>query len=62
MLRRGNIIGLVVGGLIGYLCSFDIDTSLGSAKVPFYVAMGATFGWLAGSVFHMSRSAADRVE
>jgi hypothetical protein len=55
MLRLGNIIGLVVGGLIGYLCSFDIDTSLGTAKVPFYVCMGATFGWLTGSVFHQRK-------
>jgi hypothetical protein len=52
MLRTGNIIGLVLGGLVGYLCSFDIDTSLGSAKIPFYVAVGATFGWLIGAVFH----------
>jgi hypothetical protein len=59
MLRRGNIIGLVAGGVIGYLCSFDIDTSLGSAKVPFYIAMGATYGWLTGSMFHTSRSATE---
>ena len=52
MLRLGNVIGLAVGGLIGYLCSFDIDTSLGSAKVPFYVGVGAVFGWMTGFVFH----------
>jgi hypothetical protein len=55
MLRLGNVIGLAVGGLVGYLCSFDIDASLGSAKVPFYIGMGALFGWLAGFVFHNPR-------
>jgi len=55
MLRIGNLVGLAVGGLLGYLGSFDIDTSLGSAKVPFYVAMGATFGWLAGAIPHARR-------
>jgi hypothetical protein len=53
MLRLCNVIGLAVGRLVGYLCSFDIDTSLGSAKVPFYVGMGALFGWLTGFVFHV---------
>src|SRR5262249_54375794 len=53
MLRLGNIIGLAVGGLLGYLLSFDIDTSLGQAKVPFYIGMGALFGWLSGFVFHV---------
>lgn len=55
MLRLGNIVGLVIGGLIGYLCSFDIDNSLGSIKLPFYISVGATFGWLAGSVHHWSQ-------
>jgi hypothetical protein len=56
MLRLGNVVGLAVGGLIGYLCSFDIDTSLGGAKVPFYVSMGALYGWLIGFLFHMRPS------
>jgi len=52
MLRLGNILGVLIGGLIGYLASFDIDTSLGAAKVPFYVGSCALLGWLTGSVFH----------
>jgi len=52
MLRLANIIGLVVGGLVGLVCSLDTDTSLGSTKVPFYVGMGALFGWLTGFTFH----------
>lgn len=52
MLRLGNVIGLAVGGLVGYLCSFDIDTSLGAAKVPVYIGIGAVFGWITGFVFH----------
>jgi len=31
MLRRGHVIGLAVGGFVGYLYSFDIETSLGAA-------------------------------
>jgi hypothetical protein len=50
MLRRAHIIGIVVGGLIGFLCSYDIDDSLGSAKIPVYIGMCAFFGWLAGFV------------
>jgi hypothetical protein len=50
MMRRWHIIGIIVGGLIGFLCSYDIDDSLGSAKVPVYVGIGAVFGWLAGFV------------
>jgi hypothetical protein len=57
MLRLGNVIGLAVGGLVGYLCSFDIDTSLGSAKVPFYIGVGALFGWMTGFVFHIRQPA-----
>jgi hypothetical protein len=65
MMRLGNIIGLVVGGLVGYLCSFDIDTSLGSAKIFFYVGLGAIFGWMTGFVFYLRQTggtpaAADR--
>ena len=50
MFRRGHVIGIVLGGLIGFLCSYDIDDSLGSAKVPVYIGMGAFFGWIAGFV------------
>jgi hypothetical protein len=51
MMRAANLIGLTSGGLIGYLCSFDIDQSLGAAKVPIYIAMVAAFGWLASFSF-----------
>jgi hypothetical protein len=60
MLRPGNVIGLVVGALIGYLCSFDIDTSLGPAKVPFYVGVGAVFGWMVGLSFYPRQPAEPR--
>jgi len=55
MLRMVNIVGLVVGGLIGYLCSFDIDTSLGTGKGPAYVGLGALYGWLTGFLFQLRR-------
>ena len=54
-MRPTNLIGLTIGGLIGYLCSFDIDTSLGVAKVPVYIAMVALFGWLASFSFYTRR-------
>jgi len=56
MLRLGNMIGLVVGGLVGYVCLFDIDTSLGSAKVPFYIGSSALWGWMVGFAFHPRQS------
>jgi hypothetical protein len=55
MFRLGGIIGLAVGALFGYLVSSDIDTSLGAAKVPVYIGIGAVFGWMSGMVFHMPR-------
>jgi ABC-type uncharacterized transport system permease subunit len=60
MLRRAHIIGIVIGGLIGFLCSYDIDDSLGSAKVPVYIGMGALFGWLAGFVPYTRTQAQDK--
>jgi uncharacterized membrane protein YfcA len=54
-MRAANLIGLTIGGLIGYLCSFDIDTSLGAAKVPVYIAIVAIFGWLASFSFSRRR-------
>ena len=52
MLQLGNVIGMAVGGLVGCLCSFDSDTSLGAAKVPVYVRIGVVFGWMTGFAFH----------
>ena len=59
MLRLGSIIGIVLGALGGFLASLcDIDTSLGSFKTPFYVAIGVTFGWMGGMVPYMRDSQA----
>ena len=54
-MQPANLIGLMIGGLIGYLCSFDIDTSLGAAKVPVYITIVAMFGWLASISFYRRR-------
>jgi len=54
MFRLGSIIGLVVGALLGYLASYDIDTSLGAIKVPVYIGIGAFGGWMSGLIFYMS--------
>ena len=61
MFRMGSIIGLVVGALLGYLASSDIDASLGKIKVPMYMGIGALFGLMSGMVFHMSRTGSQAV-
>jgi hypothetical protein len=48
--RLAPLIGLAVGALLGYLASSDLDTSLGAAKAPLYVALGAVYGGLVGMV------------
>jgi hypothetical protein len=48
MLRFAPVIGLGVGAVLGYWASSDLDPSLGTAKVPLYVALGALFGGLVG--------------
>ena len=61
MFRLGSIIGLAVGALLGYLASYDIDTSLGAIKVPMYMGVGAFGGWMTGMLFHMSPTGSQAV-
>jgi hypothetical protein len=36
--------------VLGYRASSDLDPSLGAAKVPLYVALGALFGGCVGMI------------